>query len=551
MEQQVILGIVVVILALGMVIMAMLRKPFGNYVDYIIAVIGVLLVLLSLAKINCRESIEGFSQMERIFQILDIKNSGSSGSAIASGALTTSGNGNSNEDLTKFIRNLTLYYSAFSTSSYPTSTRRWLNISPFFVSPQTVCPDVSMEDTNCIFTEVPSFSRENGFGLGVNKIVGPQSHQLGISANDAFTIFFTIGFDDFPDKTNMKAPLEIIHLYANTISNTGIVFAVNHNYSVNNELVTAELLFSIGDVQHKIPNFTINQNYIYFFTITKIGSHILLKAYPNIGEISSTSSFNILLSDIKVDTTKDIMLSNKEMVLNANQNVPGHIFNLGFYNKSIPDSMINDLYMNIQTEIQKNNELLQQFAGTITNLQTQLSNTKACPYGSSVCSACVGVTDWTSMTNVILNANTDCLAAINKYCTTNHSQDLCACWNPSSVLSQTNQCKSYTGIFQGGKCVTTDSIDSESLATIKQKYNLISATECPAASSAVAGMPVKPIVVPAPKVIDNLYNINATDVDLYNKLNSSSMTASKNSGTLAPAPTDNTSWTASLTSWFK
>jgi hypothetical protein len=120
------------------------------------------------------------------------------------------------------------------------------------------------------------------------------------------------------------------------------------------------------------------------------------------------------------------------------------------------------------------------------------------------------------MTNVILNASPECLTAINRYCIKNPRTEICSCWNPSNILSKTDACKSYTNIFNGNKCITTDNLDKKTLDIVKAKYNLC---DCSLTNPAEAPPPVvKPVVVPAPKIIDNMFNTNMTDIDLYNAL---------------------------------
>ena len=508
-HEQVLLGTVLIILAIGMAIFAVAKKPFACFVDYIIAFLGVLLVLYASVNLT-QKPIESFtdntSGIGRLLSVLSIKNSANVSS------LTTPTTNTYNEDLTPYVRYLTLYYSCFSSSSYPHNSRKWYNIAPFFSSPQSVCPDVTMDDTNMFFLEAPSFSRDNGFGLGINKIIGPQCYRMGFYANDSFTIFFTIKFDSF---SQSDKPFEILKLFANTASNNGISLQIEKEFSVNNELVSVKMNFTFGTSTWQLDMPSINKAYVYFFVIMKNNQGIKINVYPNIGDVSSTPSFVINALAVNTEANSDVLLSNKEMIINSQQNLQAHIYNFGVFNRAIQDHTISDLYLSIQTEIQKGNQLLQDLAATITNLQNQLANKGKCPYDNTTCAACSAVKDWTNVSSIILNATPECLQAINAYCTKNPSNNICSCWNPQNILSQTNQCRSYVSIFSGQSCVSPDTVDDTTLDVIKSKYNLCS---CQETSSNPQPLQNKPIVVPSPKVIDNVYNYNADDVDLYNSI---------------------------------
>lgn len=528
-EEQVILGIVIIVLSLGMTIFAITKKPFSNIVDYIIAFFGVLLVILATTQLVPCPTKEGYSNNSNIERILGL---------LANQNTKITASSSSNETLSLFARNLTVYYSAFSTNSFPNSSRRWYNIAPFFTSPQSTCPDVTMEDTNMFFLEVPSFSKDNGFSLGNNKILGPKSYEMGFSANDSFTMFFTLRFNEFPVTEKSK---EIFRFFANTRTNNGISMFFDSVSSVVNEMANVSLMFSFGEETWSTSLETINMAYIYFFVIQKNGHTISVNVYPNIGDLSSSSSFVTNIFNVKLDLNTDVLLSNKEMVINGNQTLQANIFNFGIFNRAVMEHTISDLYTNIQKEIQKGNELLQDMNSTIAELQNQIQQSKQCPYDVNTCASCPGITDWTNMSSVILGATPECLNAINTFCNKNPTNSLCSCWNPQNLLSKTDQCKNYVGIFSGNSCATNDNLSSDQLSVIQQKYNLCSCAETKKAPQAVPT-----VVVPAPKLVDNIYNYNATDVDLYNSLNISSMVASKNNTTRNPNPNDNTNVSTSL-----
>jgi hypothetical protein len=120
------------------------------------------------------------------------------------------------------------------------------------------------------------------------------------------------------------------------------------------------------------------------------------------------------------------------------------------------------------------------------------------------------------MNNILTNASTTCLQSIDQYCKTNSTNNsLCACWNPNNPISTTETCKNFRSIFSGVKLYSLDNIDANTLDIIKKKNNLC---DCGNMNAPVTTPPVKikPVVIPAPKLLDTFYSINASDIDVYN-----------------------------------
>lgn len=510
MDEQFLLGIIVIILSIGMISFALVKKPFSCFIDYFVALAGVLLIMIASTNVYNVKKVESFAQSNV---------SGSYSSIVQNSQPSQNGSNflnfmqNKNEDITNISRHLTLYYSSFSLQSFPNSTRRWYNISPFFLSPQAICPDVSIEDTNMFFSNVPSHSMDQGFGLGVNKISGPKCHQMGFSANDSFTIFFTIKFNEF-DVVNEK--IEIIKFFANTDNNTGISLSINNSVKSVNEMSNVVFTIEFGSLSQKLKFTTINTNYIYTFIIMKHNHNLRVNIISNVGEIATTFNSMIQEEPISINLSSDVLLSNKEMVINANQNLHANLFNFGVYNKALDSNMLNTLFQHIQTEIQKNNQLLQDIASIYYDLNKKLEAQKQCPYSDDVCKSCAAIKDWSSMSTIISTATKECMNSINEYCKKNPNTDLCHCWNTDNMMSNTLQCKNYRNIYSGNECLSVDNIDAATLKKIKIKYDL-----CPCAdiiSQVVQNKSPQKRPMP-PKILENIYNQqNVSDINLYNAL---------------------------------
>jgi hypothetical protein len=473
----------VCLLSIILVICTALTNPFGPISNFLIICSCIALVALVLYNFNkSRESDEHFDQSSSVSYIIGT------------------------ESIISFINGLTLYYSAFSQESFPKSNRTWFNISPHFIS-KNACPDISVDHTHLTFSVVPSYSRSAGFLLGTTSIVGPKSHKLGILANDAFTIFFTIKFDTFSE-VKPVFPIEIIKLFANTMGNNGLSLQIAPDYTITGENVAINMSLGYGDYVVPVSLININTSYVYLFVITKNGLEVKLSVYPNVADLSTSSQVKMEIATLPLKDSDDVLLSNKEMKLNGNGNLQAHIYNFGIVNKFLTDILLTSVFSHTKKEIQKNNEVLKNLSSRIVVLQNELSKVGTCPFNPDICNTCKGVTNWNDISDIILNGGAECMNKINKFCTNNQGSSLCTCWNSSSALSKTSSCKAYTSIFSGtgDTCIKVESIDNDTLNKIKSIYNLIDQPTQIAKS-----------VLP-PKVINNEYTINSSDIEVYNKI---------------------------------
>ena len=518
MDLTILLGTLIIVLASALTVLVALKRPFNAYIDIMIVILCITLVAYALGR-----SEEHFSgadantttngnTLDKMLASLNMQTASTSASGSASASV-------GNENLTLFSNGLTLYYSAFSIASFPQTARKLYNISPYFASSSTSsCPDISMKDTHMYFSDVPSYTRSTGFLLGKNKVIGPKSHQLGIAANDSFSIAFAISFDNANGTHDVHTaatatstapssdPIEIIKLYANTVGNNGI--------SITMDPTTHSLSLGFGDsitpLQMQLPSSSLS-NTVYIFTIVKSGSNLTVNVYPNVADLSSTPQMKTTAAQIVLGNDSDILLSNKEIRINGSGNTPAHLFCLAFWNKAIPDFTMADFYLNVQAELQKNNEMLKSLAGQISDLKKKLTQGKQCPYDDATCGACTNVVDWTNMSDVIMNAGEECRSKINAFCTANPSNKNCSCWNTSSLISSTSQCSSYRSMF-GEK--VDDNLDEDALERIKGTYNLCT---CPIKTIAVPAAVSLPSPRPSRTII-GAYTTKSSDLDVYNAI---------------------------------
>jgi hypothetical protein len=558
MDNRHIIGFTMIALAVMLVIFALAFRPFQSYIDIVIVVITLLLVSYAFIYQGLDSDSDSNSDDQGIgsgfgkgigehFAQLASSDFTKTLDSISSVAANANANGmqsnnRSSENISQFAVGMTVYYSAFTPTSYPNTSRRWFNISPFFATAtgNATCPDVKMDNTHMTFNSDVTYNKTDGFLLGRNFIKGPKSYQMGISMNDSFTIAFTMQFDSFSTSTTA---LQLFTLYANTRGNNGLSLYVANDYAKANETgdYTVKMFLAFGDMEPvPVKITTLNTTHVYIFLIQKSGQNLSLTIYPNVAATTASPSMFIDGIQMSIPLTQDVLLSNKELVINENGNLQAHIYNLAIWNKMISATSTIDFYNNVKTELQKNDPTLASLSGYISDLKKQVLAQKSCPYDTSTCAACSGVTDWTNMSDIILNAGSECLSKIDMYCTNNPTDAKCTCWNTSSALSSTEGCKSYKAIFnKDGPHCNVDNIDADTLDQIRKKYNMCGTTGTvattgtgtatgavasgsndtpPVAPVAVAG-PLKMLPAPAiPRMLNNIYAINSSDIEVYNNI---------------------------------
>jgi hypothetical protein len=468
--QDKLLSIILLFTAINILALAVFNKPIKY--DFIVIVAAIILIVFALNRIYNVNALEQFDEQVSLID--------------------------EDENITPFSTGLTIYNSCFSKKSFPTNTRTWLNISPYFANGS--CPDIRISDTHMNFIYNPAFSQANGFYMGNNVLNGPMCHQIGITANDSFSVFFSFKFASF-----VKDPqdeLNIIQLFANTLNNNGLKLFIEKNYSIENDQVKANMVLQYANTSYRVSIPPLNTSYNYMIAIVKDSLKLIMYFYPNISDLSSTSSQKIIAVNTEIDMNIDVLLSNKEMVVNKNKNIAMNIYNIGFYNKALQEYHINDIYNHTQKHLQKSNQLLKNFATQISELNQQILKMKSCPYDAATCKLCNGVTNWSNVSNVLNNATTECLAAVDTFCKQHPTHEKCVCWDPANSQSKGDACKAYVSIF-------SKETDIEAL---KSKHNL-----CPC--DKVCPKPQVNVTTtnPLPRIINKAFegNANKTDIELY------------------------------------
>jgi len=395
----------------------------------------------------------------------------------------------SEEDISDIQTRLCIYLTVFNKKSFNDMGKVWYNIAN--IKQDGTCPDTDNSKFN--FDLVPAFNRVSGFYLGNNRIIGPLSNALDIQFHNTYSIALVCKHGNLlVDNKNQE--IELLKLYANSPNNNGLsIFIEKGSIHNDNNTQVGALLLQYADhtpyecLVDKDHNFiNLDKDVLTFYFIIKDTDNVRVLMMTE----GSTTIYLLLKFTI---TNTDVTFSNKELLINRLLNWNSTIFNLAIYDKALSDESVSNFYSHIMNEYLKNldpnfNTMLTQYNDSISLIQSLLK----CPYNKTVASQCSSVKSWCDV-NQIMNAPLQCRKSINDYCANNTANPLCKCWDTSSSLYNTDNCRIYRSIFSGEKTASFEGLTAEDLEYIKNKYGLIWPHECPTTIS-------------KPKFIENKYN---------------------------------------------
>jgi hypothetical protein len=381
------------------------------------------------------------------------------------------------EDITDIQQRLVVYLTAFNKTSFNNMGRIWYNIAK--IQKDGTCESADNSIFN--FEMAPVFSRKTGMYLGNNRLVGPYCNALNIQFHNTFTILLVCKHGNLlVDDKNSE--IELLKLYANSPNNNGLsLFIQKGSLKNDNNTQVGNLMFQYA--QHDPQTCKVDKDHSFInFDRDSLTFYFIVKDTDNVRVLMMNENSNAIQQILKFTITNtDVTFSNKEMVLNRLLNWNGNLFNFAIYDKALSDELVSSFYTHIMNEYLKNIDpnftvMLSQYNETLDILQ---SLTK-CPYDKNVCDNCTSVGRWCDM-NQVLNSSLQCKKSINDFCAANTSHPLCKCWDTSSPIYNTDNCRLYRSIFSGEKTSSFDGLTAEDLEYIKNKYGLVHPHQCPTA----------------------------------------------------------------------
>lgn len=382
--------------------------------------------------------------------------------------------GDYNEDVTEIHEGnrLTLYYSIFSKDSKDMTNeddKHWRNISNYFKDSPPSWQSLDYNHSHLLFKQPPIQTHDNALQLHSNSIIGPPAHLLGINGNGVFSIFILLQFNTF---THFDEPQVLFKLSGNTTQNNGLSLKIDAKKHQKDARVihvrfmitfgSDPILYSKNDATKTV---SIDLSKPYLLVLTKNHKDINLNLHDM--SIDSTHNSTTTLIDNAELTDKEVMFSNKELVINESTAFNGAIFAFGIYKVNLLDESF--LHHFLFHQLQKRKRHFIQNAKQIIDFQDEIDQMKACKYDANVCKECLDITDWTDINQLILS-NQKCKKAIHDFCEVHPNDSKCVCWREDQQNNPA--CRAFVSIFSGKPAINVENIDNDILEEIKVKYQL-------------------------------------------------------------------------------
>lgn len=362
------------------------------------------------------------------------------------------------EDISKIIDGMVMYFTSFNKISYTPETKVWRNLVD-----TTKTTDGKLECSSAMtFDLLPSFGRPQGFALGSNKLTGPLSNTLKINYRNPYTMMLVFKHGNLKNDATASNKIELLKLWANSPNNNGASLYIEPgSLQLINNTQFGKLMFQYADYApvhcriNKVDELiSIENNMLCFIFIVKYDDKVrIVYMTEKNNALHVLSEFNIANSDIT--------FSNKELIINRFKNWPAHIYNFAIFKKPLTDANISTIYSHIKALYSRYNDpslpnMVDKYNSTITALQKMLQ----CPFDKKTCETCKDVTQWSDITQLI-SAPLACRKAISKQCKSNPQIPLCQCWDKKSSVYGTSACKLLQTIFEtnDATCYTSGELE--------------------------------------------------------------------------------------------
>ncbi|KAG2498118.1 hypothetical protein HYH03_003876 [Edaphochlamys debaryana] len=330
-----------------------------------------------------------------------------------------------------------LYASTFMPESYLGSGKRWRNV----IAP---AGGINTDEKDMQFCVEPAFSRLDGISMNANSITGPLSHRMDITGDLAFTF---VVLCQFTGVTSGRSDVILLRLYANTPNNNGYCIYMNNFTTMPGNMISMDMYVSFGSLSpmrcsqaSMAPTSIMLDTTKKYMIVASKGAGRLRVTLVDVGVRTSYDS-QVLLDSGSMAMRESVVFSNREMMINNNENFNANIMAFGVFNRVLGDTAIHALYLYYNGVFRKMDP---EYAAVARSLRA-LEAAKLCPYDEATCTACTSVADFTDDRN-IMASSTQCLSAIDSFCTMNPGHPRCWCWDIRNPYYGTC-CKVYRNMF--------------------------------------------------------------------------------------------------------
>lgn len=359
---------------------------------------------------------------------------------------------------------LRFYFTVFDPRSYPAvGSKAWFDLAKH------------ANNLECTFARIPNilnFNVQNGLYLGDNAVMGPLSSDLGINSG-AFTVFMLVRIQDLvPDNT----PIDILRLYGNSQDNNALTIRLSE-VSRSNVIQTAKLCIKVGGS----PNWfyaKINENLNIPFDSQVVYMFAVVCQHSNIEVFMSTSLDIHMKSVMKYEISSTVAMSNKPMELNPSKNFNAYIKAFGGYDAALLPGELDVISEHMFMQEKKQDKAYMEEKTKAANMEMKMKALAECPYDTGTCAKCDSIKDW-STPKALMDASTECLAEIDRFCSKNPTHDLCNCWNNKHKDFASKKCENFRRYVKNADYYDIKALDAAALDTIKRTYKLEAQTPAP------------------------------------------------------------------------
>jgi hypothetical protein len=342
---------------------------------------------------------------------------------------------------------MVMYISCFLSSSYGGSGKQFKNVA---ITDTFPAPD---QDKNVYFRVDPAFSRKDGFSMSANSITGPLSYKLDIKGDLNFT---TVCVCQFTGVTSGSADIILQRIYANTPDNNGFCIFMNNMQTLSGNNISVDMFVTFGTStpfrcsQTAEPSSILLDTNKKYMIVASKGMGRLKVRLVDVG-IRTTYDSQIIL-DAKLTAKESVVFSNKEMMINNNENWNANIMTYSLFDRVLADTDTHVLYTHYNDVFRKMDPEYKSLLNSIKDINAA----KSCPYDVVTCAACASISDFTDPKKIIASSD-KCLSSINAYCLANPGHSTCWCWDSKNPYYNT-RCKSYRSLFAEEKKIVAPAI---------------------------------------------------------------------------------------------
>ena len=290
--------------------------------------------------------------------------------------------------------------------------------------------------------------------MAANALTGPMCYQLGIDANQPFTV--ALVFQPSGDLPLQQA-VDLLALFANTQGNNGLKLSMTAVPPVApgakvpasatpSTLMTATISLALGSAAAATAQatFDMTRRYLLLVLRDRSGAGVSVVdldagAYARTPVLSGAGATG-------GSGAENIKLSNMDMQVNASGNWNANLSAIMMYSRALGDVDVAALYAHYKAAFYQFDPAFL----VLQRAQAAAAAVHACPYDPATCGSCSGVADWAVTSDAVLSAGGPaCGRAIDAYCKAHPADALCTCWNPNGATYTSAGCRAYRGAFSG------------------------------------------------------------------------------------------------------